>query len=326
MIVRRIGLALVLASVVGRASGQANVSEPILFRGMCDASAAVAVASNLFVAADDEGNHLRLFHAETSGPPLQFFDLSGFLRLDAEHPEADFEGAAWLGDRVYWISSHGRNREGKHRPNRHCFFATEVRMDGGRVQLQPVGVCYKNLLTDLLFDPRLRPFQLAAASALPPKAQGGLNIEGLCATADQRLLIGFRNPIPGGRALIVPLLNPTDVVRGLGARFGDPVLLDLGGLGIRDLGFWQGTIYVLAGPYDSEKKFRLYQWTGGPEPPRPLSKLDFGKLRPEALVFYADNPRFQVLSDDGTRDIGGTNCKELKDPMQKRFRGAWVSP
>jgi hypothetical protein len=31
-----------------------------------------------------------------------------------------------------------------------------------------------------------------------------------------------------------------------------------------------------------------------------------------------------VLSDDGTREVGGKPCKKLKDPRQKGFRGVWV--
>jgi hypothetical protein len=33
---------------------------------------------------------------------------------------------------------------------------------------------------------------------------GGLNIEGLAATPDGQLLIGFRNPLSEGKALLLP--------------------------------------------------------------------------------------------------------------------------
>ena len=48
-----------------------------------------------------------------------------------------------------------------------------------------------------------------------------MNIEGLCPTPEGELLIGFRNPIPGERALIVPLKNPGELIEGKPARFGD---------------------------------------------------------------------------------------------------------
>src|SRR6185436_16331903 len=112
--------------------------------------------------------------------------------------------------------------------------------DEKEMRLAPVGRPYQNLLLDLVREPSLKRFKLGKASALAPKSAGALNIEALCSTPGQHLLIGFRNPIPERRALIVPLLNPNELIEGKRARFGEPILLDLGGLGIRDLGYWEG--------------------------------------------------------------------------------------
>ncbi len=306
--------------------GQPKMSAPTVYTGMCDASAGVAIGTNLFAVADDEGNQIRIYYAHTGGPPVQVFNASQFLRLVGKFPETDLEGAAWLGDKIFWIGSHGRNREGKYRPNRNCFFATTVLQTNPVVRLAPVGICYHSLLTDLMLDPRLRRFNLIAASKRPPKSKDALNIEGLCATAEGHLLVGFRNPIPNGRALIVPLLNPNDMIRGFSAKLGAPILLDLGQLGIRDMGYWQNKIYILAGPYDTEKTFRLYVWDGGQSPPQAVGGLDFHPLTPEALVFYPGIKQFQVLSDDGTRKTKGIDCKLLTDPAKKRFRAVWITP
>jgi len=302
------------------------MSAPTVYTGCCDASAGVALGTNLFAAADDEGNQIRFYRADADGPPQQVVDVSAFLRLTGRFPEMDLEGAAWLGDKIFWISSHGRNREGKYRPNRHCFFATKVQQTNELVRLLPVGLCYRSLLTDLMLDARLRPFNLATASARPPKSKDALNLEGLCATAEGHLLLGFRNPIPQGRALLVPLRNPEEVIKGWSAKLGAPVLLDLGGLGIRDLGYWQKKIWILAGPYDSEKTFRLYVWSGDTDTPIAIEDLDFRGLTPEALVFYPEKGQFQILSDDGTLKIKGIDCKRLPNPAQKRFRSVWITP
>ncbi len=179
---------------------------------MCDASAAVALDSELFAVANDEDNAIRIYRADQGGPPVQSIELSRFLRVDRKKPETDLEAAAWLGNRIFWITSHGRNHEGKFRPNRHFFFATVWEKLGGNFQLVTSGKPYQNLLADLVRDSRLRPFKLDAASRRAPKLPDALNIEGLCATPDHHLLIGFRNPIPQGRALIVPLLNPNDLI------------------------------------------------------------------------------------------------------------------
>src|SRR5262249_36003120 len=141
---------------------------------------------------------------------------------------------------------------------------------------------------DLTTAPTLKPFNLLAASRLPPKARGALNIEGLSATPDGKLLIGFRNPIPGGRALLVPLENPEEVLAGRVARFGQPIQLELNGLGIRDLGYWQGKYLIIAGSYTSGGKTRLYTWLGGDFAPKHLKDIDLKGLNPEAVILYPD--------------------------------------
>jgi hypothetical protein len=309
------------------AAAEPIVSEPVVYRGMCDASAGVALSAESFAVGNDEDNILRTYHTGQGGGPVGSSDFSAFLRVDPKSPETDLEGAAWLGERVFWITSHGRNRDGKYRESRHRFFATEVLKTFDGVRLLPVGRPYTRLLADLLMDPRLRPFHLAAASKLPPKHRAALNIEGLCATPGGQLLIGFRNPIPFGRALVIPLLNPKDVINGSLARIGDPILLNLAGQGIRDIGFWRGKYLIVAGSPDAEGVSKIYQWGGvGTEPAR-LPGVDLRDFNPEALVIYPDNPRsFQLLSDDGTLVIGGVDCKHLADPMQRRFRSVWITP
>ncbi len=324
---RLVGCVAVVASL-GASWVEADwkVSPPVTYYGMCDASGGAALGTNLFAVADDEENQLRIYWADAGGQPQQVVDLSRFLQLDPDYPEADLEGAAWLGDKIFWIGSHGRNHEGKHRPNRHRFFATTAWPAPAGVRLQPVGVAYKKLLKDFDKDPRLRRFNLAAAAKRAPKSKDALNIEGLCAAGPTSLWIGFRNPIPNGRALLVPMLNPNLVIVGKSAKFGPPLLLDLGGLGVRDLANWQGKILILAGPYDTEKDFRIYVWDGGEDPPQPVPGLDFGNLTPEALVVFPRSDRFLVLSDDGTLKIQGIDCKRLPDPSQRRFQAVWVSP
>src|SRR5205814_887233 len=102
------------------------------------------------------------------------------------------------------------------------------------------------------------------------------------------------------------------------AQFGDPLLLDLGGLGIRDLGYWQGEYIIVAGSFDAEGKSRLFQWTGGNAAPEPISEADLNDFNAEAVIVYPDHRwPFQLLSDDGTLEIDGTCCKKLPTSTQK---------
>jgi hypothetical protein len=177
---------------------------------------------------------------------------------------------------------------------------------------------------------------LEAAEKLPPKAKGGLNIEGLAATPDQELLIGFRNPIPipEGKALVLVLTNPKDLLekKNACALFGEPLELDLNGLGIRSLGYWKSRnrFIVIAGAYDGSDQFYLYQWPGlGNGKPELMEIAGWpSDFRPESVLFYPNRDnRFQLLSDDGSVErIKGIRCKEVKekDHPQKFFRSLWV--
>lgn len=304
------------------------LGEPVLHIGCCDASAGVAVSTNLFIVANDEDNLLRVYRRDRSGPPVQSFQAGPFLHVDPRRPETDLEASVRIGDRIYWITSHGRNRTGEARESRHRFFATTFKMtEQGTVELKTVGKPYANLLADFTREARLRPFNLGIASTRAPKDPGGLNIEGLCATANGTLLIGFRNPIPQGRALIVPLENPAELIEGKPARFGDPILLDLGERGVRGMAHTGGRYLIIAGSYDAKGRAHFYEWSGdAKDTPRKVPDTHLKGVNPEALVVYPDTPpnEFQILSDDGTRKIGGEDCKNLKDPNQKRFRSFWV--
>lgn len=297
----------------------------MVFRGMCDASAAVSLDLDHVLVANDEDNFLRVYSIREPGAAVQTIALDPMLRLERGARETDLEGAARLGERVYWISSHGRNKNGKSRPNRHQFFATTVERRKGDAawSVSLSGKPYHNLLRDLLSAPQMAEFGLEEASRRAPKAMGGFNIEGLCAMPGGRLLIGFRNPIPGGRALLVPLENPEEVTRGESARFGDPILLDLGGRGVRDLVWSHGTIFIAAGAFDGRDIPKIYRWSGPGNHPEALEEAGIQDLNPEALLETGDGGKILALSDDGGRKVDGEDCKDLPEAA-RRFRAVWL--
>lgn len=291
--------------------------------GCCDASAGVAVRSNLFVMANDEDNWLRVYRRDQSGLPVQTFPVGEFLQVDANKPESDLEGAARIGDRIYWITSHGRNRTGEERESRHRFFATHLEVSAeGKVNLRVEGRPYVRLLQDMVMDAKLAGLGLAAASLRAPKERDGFNIEGLCPTPEGQLLIGFRNPIPNKQAIVLRMTNPEEVVKGARAEFGAPHLLDLGGRGVRDIALVAGRYWIIAGSHQGGGKFNLYSWDGGTNAPQKVPDTKFKGFNPEALLVYPEAPanEFQILSDDGTRKIAGEDCKAIQDPTRKWFR------
>ena len=292
------------------------------------------------------------------------FDMTSFLGIEPDNPEADIEAAAMIGRRIYWITSHGRNKDGKLRPNLYRFFATDVLIENRSIKLRPAGKPYRSLIHELLKTQPARRLGLDKATRfgtelkkkdrekLAPKNEG-LNIEGLCASADGgTLYIGLRNPRPkdkpGGRAkaIVVPLCNPDRVIeKGEAPIFGEPMLWDLKGLGIRSMEYsrFHKACFIIAGGPDEDVGFALYRWSGKPESPPELERdLSLGKSKfsPEALIPFEKSGRLLILSDDGSlpvkvagawealegeyRKDGTTLNKYLANPGRKTFRGIWL--
>jgi len=309
--------AALLAASLCRAGSPATMSR----FGVCDASAAVAVGPRTFIVAGDENNVLRAYGPTDTTPRSPTFDLSSFLGLKPGGSEADIEGATRIGDVIYWITSHGADKKGRPRPSGRRLFATKVEVVNGRVELTPMGTPYEMLVEDFLADPELKSFDLKAAAKRPPKSPNALNIEGLAATPTGELLIGFRNPIPKGKALVVAIENPKDVVMGKArARLGTPVLLPLSGLGIRSIEYAaaRSEYLIVAGPDGVTGPFRLYRWSGSPSgSPEEIPDVPFTGLQPEALIVYPEDPNtIEILSDDGTVQVHGVTCKDLPTDQQ----------
>lgn len=333
-------------------------SDVFVYRGTSDASAAVAVGEDTFVVADDENNVLRVYHLG-GGLPAASYDLTAFLEVDQEHPEADIEGATKVGDRIYWITSHGRNKDGKLRPSRYRFFSTMVKIENDRAVVQPIGKPYKDLVHRLIKTEAGQRFNLNRATCLDareldekehkklaPKREG-LNIEGLCASADGKVLyIGFRNPRPMGKALVLPLINAEAVIeQGDEPAFGDALLWDLSGFGLRSMEYspFHKTYFIVAGRHDEGNEFALYRWSGKKDGhPILLRKLSSSYFCPEALICFENSSQLLLLSDDGTvpiKILDTSECKEgelnkdgtcpnkfLIDSNRKTFRAMWLEP
>lgn len=307
----------------------AETGEPSLgarhYRGCCDASAAALVTETLFAVASDEDNRLRLYRTDAEGPPVATVDLTAFLGARRGN-EADFEAAARLGDLIFWMGSHARNQDGKARPGRQVLVATAIRGTGLTATLEPVGRPVRDLAMALASDPALKEFQFAAAAGRPAEAPGGLNLEGLAAGPDDSLWLGFRNPVPGGRALVVPLLNPRGAIDGERPRLGAALRLDLGGLGIRDFARAGDEYLLIAGPAEGGGRHHLYPWDGiSPAPTRSAGVIPKGLQAEAVLVLPGAARTAMLLSDDGKEKLDGRRCEELTDPGLRRFRALRIA-
>lgn len=318
-----------------------------LFYHIADASAAVALDGSRFIAAGDEDNVLRVYDRSLpASNPIRQTDVSGAIALDWEHPEADIEGATWYNGRVFWITSHGRSQYGDYWPSRYRFFATTIAPDGSAT----VDGVYSDLVDaliqyDLTWNLGLRAaigtagdhIDAARLADLAPKVNG-LNIEGLCTSADgSTLLIGFRNPRPviDGKimALVIPLANPEAVVlSGATPLLEAPLLIDLNDLGIRSLEYSVslGEYLISAGSHlggESAPIQYLYNYDFALQDKDKLATCS--DITPEAIFQFPGESDIFLLSDDGTLLIetpqGPVINKQLPR-AQRTYRTRTVRP
>ena len=304
---------------------------PGSYRRTCDGSGAIALDLFHFLDFSDEDQAARVYTRATSADPLQAIDVSAALEL-ASDDEADLEEAARVGDRVYAITSHGRNKDGELEDARHRFAAFDLSGAAPSLSLAPVAST-EFLLEDLLDASSWDHPDAAVLSALAAATQlsravdpdlapevHGFNLEGLASYPSpdnpERLLLGLRNPhTAGGRAILVTLLNPSATSSGAFAHFGEVIALDLGGLGVRSLA-WSAAhdaMLVIAGPIGDGGATRLYKWSGDPAA-APVFVADVvgpGGTAAEAIVPYPGTKDVQILFDQGGQLIGGTECKKL---------------
>lgn len=220
---------------------------------------------------------------------------------------------------VYHVfaGSGSRTQKGKVRPDRDVLFAlqinetalaagkadafpatveynrtlrSQIRALGGENSAQPWGT----ILRDSVWAVGDQPDQQNAA--LAGGGTAGLNIEGLTVSKDRRsLLLGLRSPLVGGKALLIPLTNPVAAL-GLGgsapqpAALSAPLMLDLGGLGIRSIE-WdaaRGEYLIVAGTATDGKDFRFFTWNGeaesAPQRVTTPSATAAAKLDPEGVA------------------------------------------
>ena len=251
----------------------------IVFNGICDASAGVALDESRIVVGDDEQPWLSVYRLDGGEPdatiPLQQAAPDG----DGDAPEADLEGATVLDGRIVWISSNGRNKNGKVRPERFQLFASH-RL-AGQEWSEELSPSFSGLpkAVAATHDASYAPLRAAIGDLdhkdedLAPKKHG-FNVEGLTVTEDGRyLLVGLRNPHPGGNAVLFRLDNAEDLLDGTADRavLGPIVKLDLGKRGIRDIA-WSPALnayLVAAGQTDDEDRgpgFALFTWDGSADP------------------------------------------------------------
>jgi hypothetical protein len=251
----------------------------------------------LWIAGDETATLERLV-ADDPAAPAEYaedasFRLADFVELPGEDAdeEADIEGVARHGQFLWAIGSHSlRRKQIKDRhegdkalrrlgrvvgqDNRQILVRLPIADVDGRPT--PVGsltvdgdthraavLAPKDNLRTLLADDE----HLAMFLPIPGK-DNGLDIEGI-AVHDDRVYLGLRGPVLRGWAFVLelrPYVDPDSPQRLRLRHFADgrayrKHVLDLGGLGVRDLCPAGEDLLVLAGPtMDLDGPVRIYRW------------------------------------------------------------------
>lgn len=319
--------------------------------GSADASTAIALDANWMVVADDEANVLRVYPRQGGAAVLEWdFSVEG----PALPKELDVEASTVIGNLAFFLGSHGNSKDGGDAvAERGHMFAVEISGTGSDTRFSYVGI-FSQLEQQLvawdsgnLHGQGVDYFGFARSTAagLAPERVDGFAIEGAATAPDGKTLwLGFRAPQMDGdvrnRALIVPVLNPLELVTGKASQagFGTPIELNLGGRGIRSMARGaDGQYLILAGPAgaasrQAARNFALYAWSGiAADAPREIANnieamraASGGSL--EAIVEVAGpvaaGTPVQLLMDNGDTVFAGTSsaAKDLPEAEQ-RFLG-----
>jgi hypothetical protein len=347
-----VGLLACLLPMIGSRAGATTPSDMLVFNGICDASAAVALDEARIIVGDDEQPWLSVYRLSGGEAEARIPLPHAAAPAGDDAPEADLEGATVFDGRIVWISSNGRNKNGKVRPERFQLFASHRLSPDRQRWLEAFSPSFGGLLEAIAASagPDYQPLRKSIGDLrhtdedLAPK-QKGFNVEGLSATGDGRfLLVGLRNPQPGGRAILFRVDNAEELLDGSTSKvaLGPVVALDLGGRGIRDIA-WSPAhrAYVIAaGQTDDDKSgpgFALFTWdgVGGPREIRSFRHVLDAQpfFHPEAVLPLLERSggqpvpsrRVLVISDDGTKPLpGGIPCKGAGEG-RKSFRAVIVT-
>jgi hypothetical protein len=288
--------------------------------GIFEPSAIQQLPDGRFIVIEDEKEH-----------PFSLVSIGADGSVAALAPEAAVETDAAFGKladlegvcidragKVYAITSHSRNAEGEEKTSRQKL--VRFRIADNRIVAPVVVTGLKPALT------AAHPVLATAAAVVDVKAEGGLNIEALEITPDERrLLIGFRSPLVGGRAIIAAIDNPAAIFDAQEAPRIATALdtLDLGGNGVRGLSYVAalGGYLIGSGPVARELvQFGLWFWSGERDAPARRVTVaglpGFEHAEGISPAVIDGRQRIIIVSDDGSREEGRCARYMLLDPEQ----------
>lgn len=292
--------------------------KPALLRNL----SAIAKAGDFLWTASDEGRTIECLEPSAGG-----YRLRRQYQLDALFPElpggkndeADIESLEAAQGRLWICGSHGRvrrkpgspgliNAQIRYRPSRNLLGAIALTDDGGALKGAGQAMPFfgrGSLRVSLRGNPYLQPF-----IDLPSK-ENGLDVEGLLVRG-RRAYVGLRGPLVESIALVAELSIADRPAINMDMQAMH--LVDLGGLGVRDLAHLGSDIGVLAGPMSSAPgPFRIFRWR-----PRRTERVQKPKLTYEWPPITEHPEAMCLLEREGQSGL-----LTLYDaPDQRRIKGS----
>jgi DNA-binding beta-propeller fold protein YncE len=355
-IARGVAKVTVTATGVGGKSGSASFTYSAsrattpttrFLESIADASTAIGLGDGYLLVAEGEGPRVGVYREGATDFPNRVRSVGS-----APNPGTDgldLESSARAGDVVYWLGSHGNEEDGTPTATRSAVIATRISGPEDQTELTRIGA-YGGLRADLLawdheHGDRLG-FAADAAAGVKPSAPNGFDIEGAEFAPDSTstLYLGFSAPVEpsatGGKALIVPVTNIERVVTGADAKatFGEPILLDLGGMSIREIRRNASGQYLILAGYPQgtgNQEQALFSWTGYPED----APVELSTAIPPSAEENAGTPgawegignvpdvltpgsTVRLIMDEGFEKLYGDGVvnREDADPVRKKSR------
>lgn len=316
--------------------------------GMSDASDAIELDNEYYLSADDEIDVVNVYSRTSSGLPLVSYNFGSFLNLpDPAKPEVDTEAGARSpknSDKVYWMGSMSNGKAPfDNKPNRDRIVCTSVIGTGANTSFSFDG--YTALKSAILSwgDTHGYNFTASASAGVDSKTVSGYAAEGMVFGPDSSTLwIGLRAPlVPTAtrtKAVIVPILNFENWFnhgnQSGNPTFGNPIELELGGRGIRDIiRLKNGSYIIIAGnPGPDPVTSAIFKWSGiTNENPIQVSALGSGILNMEGVMEIQDpnpsNTKLQIISDGGDALLygDGAEAKSFGNLNLRKFRSDVIS-
>ncbi|QBZ82144.1 hypothetical protein GHNINEIG_00168 [Hydrogenovibrio crunogenus] len=270
----------------------------------------MVITENFMALATDEGTAIQVLARQGN----EFIALPrNKITLTPGKDELDIEGLAWQAPYLYAVGSHAKKRK-------------KIKSDASNKQnIKRLTLIHdepaRNQLFQIQLDNRLNARQIKAFSLMPiiqdtpilepftalPGKENGIDIEGI-AVSENHLYIGFRGPVLRGN--LVPILKLTLKDKKFSVKTPKLKLVNLGGLGIRDMVAFEDKLYLLSGPVNNiPNVYHVHVWNGKAHlTPLPyLKTLDRPLGKPEALVVNRLNQESNLLfwvGQDGLKNGG----------------------